>query len=94
MEYIYQGQVRTLKEIAEMVGINAATIRSRLYRGMSFEMAVSTPIRRKGTKERCRAISADECFVCQFQDCIRKATALLEDERKDRKYGQKIYAAD
>ena len=94
MEYMYEGKSRTLKEIAELVGINFSTLKDRLYKGMPFEKAISTPPMRASTVKSCKATSGDECFTCSYPDCIRKATNLLDDERKGMKYGKILHAID
>lgn len=86
MGYVYQGQERTLKEIAGLVGMSTTTIQTRMAKGMSFEEAISTPLKRPATTYGCKATSADECFSCEFPDCVRKASRILTGERKGEKY--------
>lgn len=46
--YRFKGKMLTVKELSEVSGINPATIRKRLFKGMTAKEAVETPVRKVG----------------------------------------------
>ncbi len=48
--FVIEGQLRTLSELVESVGINHSTLRFRLRQGWSIEEALERPVRARRTK--------------------------------------------
>lgn len=73
-EYTAKGETHTIREWSKIVDIPIQTIRTRLRYGWDFDRAISTkskPQKNRVYKGRCTAKSVQDCFDCQFDDCIR-----------------------
>jgi hypothetical protein len=48
--YEYEGEIKTLMQWSESVGINYDTLKRRIYRGLTFEAAITTPVNIRDNK--------------------------------------------
>ena len=67
--YEYEGGMYTINDLAEMSGVEAATIRARLRKGHSVEDAVRSHVMDSGVKAFCEA--------SWYRDWIGMSTAYL-----------------
>ena len=68
--YHYQGKDYSITKIAEMTGMERATLVYRLNNGYTLDEAINAPLTHRKREQFSRCDTWPDCFNCPHHDCI------------------------
>ena len=68
--YHYQGKDYSITKIAEMTGMERATLVYRLNNGYTLDEAINAPLTHRKREQFSRCETWPDCFHCPHPDCI------------------------